>query len=59
MRLSLAAWTMDFDWYVPIARAAEAAGFEAMFISDHVVTPLEYRRVYPYNDSGEPGYTAD
>lgn len=59
MRLSLTAWAMDLDWYVPVARAAEQAGFEAMFISDHVVTPLEYRRVYPYNDSGEPGYTAE
>jgi probable F420-dependent oxidoreductase len=58
MRLSLTVWAIDLDWYVPIARQAEAAGFEAMWISDHVVTPLEYRRVYPYNDTGEPGYHA-
>lgn len=58
MRLSLTVWAIDLDWYAPIARAAEAAGLETMWISDHVVTPLEYRRVYPYNDTGEPGYTA-
>lgn len=58
MRLSLTAWGFELDWFVPIAKAAERAGFEAIWISDHLVTPLEYRRAYPYSDSGEPGYTA-
>jgi probable F420-dependent oxidoreductase len=56
MRISLTAWGFDVDWFVPLARAVEAAGFEALWISDHVATPLEYRRVYPYNETGEPGY---
>jgi probable F420-dependent oxidoreductase len=59
LRLSLTAWAFDLDWFIPIAQACEKAGFEAMWISDHVVTPLEYRRVYPYNETGEPGYNAE
>ncbi len=59
MRTSLTVWGFDIDWFVPIAQAAEKAGMEAIWISDHVATPLEFRRIYPYNDSGEPGYTAE
>jgi probable F420-dependent oxidoreductase len=59
MKLSMTVWGLELDWFVPIAQAAEQAGYEALWISDHLVTPLEYRRVYPYNDSGEPGYTPE
>jgi probable F420-dependent oxidoreductase len=59
VRTSLTLWAVDADWYAPIAQALERAGFEAIWVSDHVATPLEYRRVYPYNESGEPGYTAE
>jgi probable F420-dependent oxidoreductase len=59
MRTSLTVWGFDIDWFVPIAQAAERAGLEAVWISDHIATPLEYRRIYPYNESGEPGYTAE
>jgi probable F420-dependent oxidoreductase len=59
VKLSLTAWGFELDWFVPIGQACERAGFEAIWISDHLVTPLEYRRVYPYNDSGEPGYNRD
>jgi probable F420-dependent oxidoreductase len=59
VKLSLTAWGLELDWFVPIAQACERAGYEALWISDHLFTPLEYRRVYPYNDSGEPGYTID
>jgi probable F420-dependent oxidoreductase len=59
MRTSFTYWGFDIDWFVPIAQAAERAGLEAVWISDHVATPLEYRRVYPYNESGEPGYSAE
>jgi len=58
MRTSLTVWAIEGDWYVPIAQALERSGFEAIWISDHLATPLEYRRVYPYNDTGEPGYNA-
>jgi probable F420-dependent oxidoreductase len=59
MRASLTVWGFDIDWFVPIAQAAEKAGMEAVWISDHLATPLEFRRIYPYNASGEPGYTAE
>jgi probable F420-dependent oxidoreductase len=58
MRASLTVWAVDGDWYVPIAQALERAGFEAIWISDHLATPLEYKHVYPYNETGEPGYNA-
>jgi probable F420-dependent oxidoreductase len=59
MRTSFTMWGVEPDWYVPIAQALERAGFEALWISDHVATPLEYKRIYPYNESGEPGYTPE
>jgi probable F420-dependent oxidoreductase len=59
MRTSLTMWGVEADWYVPIAQALERAGFEALWVSDHLATPLEFRRVYPYNESGEPGYTPE
>jgi probable F420-dependent oxidoreductase len=59
VRASLTVWGLDIDWFVPIAQAAERAGLEAIWISDHLATPLEYRRIYPYDDSGEPGYTVE
>jgi probable F420-dependent oxidoreductase len=40
--------------YVPLARAAEAAGFWAIALSDHVVHPEKILTPYPYTPSGEP-----
>lgn len=42
--------------YAPCARAAEAAGFEGIWLAEHLVTPTEYAKVYPYSPSGDPGY---
>ena len=47
------------DHYAPAARAAEAAGFDALWIAEHLVTPLHYAKVYPYSESGDPGYSPD
>jgi len=41
---------------VPIAIAAEEAGFEAVSFSDHVVYPEELDTPYPYTDDGTRRY---
>ena len=52
-------WVMSIAFtnpaqYVPLARAAEAAGFEAIALSDHVVHPEKILTPYPYTPNGEP-----
>ena len=52
-------WVMSIAFtdpaqYVPLARAAEAAGFEAIALSDHVVHPETIRTPYPYTANGAP-----
>jgi len=45
----------------PIARAADAAGFDYVSLSDHVVHPERLRTPYPYTEDGErrwPAFTA-
>ncbi len=37
-----------------LARACEAAGFEAMAVSDHLIHPEKLRSRYPYTANGEP-----
>ena len=38
---------------------AEDLGFAAVWISDHLITPLDIKSRYPHNESGHPGYIAD
>jgi probable F420-dependent oxidoreductase len=40
-----------------LARAAEAAGFEAVMLSDHLVYPAVLRTPYPYTPDGEPPWS--
>jgi probable F420-dependent oxidoreductase len=37
---------------VPLARAADEAGFAAVSLSDHVVNPVTIRSPYPYTEDG-------
>lgn len=37
-----------------VARAAEALGFGSLWVGEHVVLPVDYERVYPASESGEP-----
>jgi probable F420-dependent oxidoreductase len=41
---------------VPIARAADAAGYEAISFADHVVYPEKLDTPYPYTDDGTRRY---
>ena len=42
----------DPSHYVPLARAADAAGWDYVAISDHVVHPTTIRTPYPYTPDG-------
>jgi len=39
-----------------IARAAEAAGFEGVLVSDHLFVPAKYEPAYLYSETGRPDF---
>ncbi len=39
-----------------IARAAEAAGFEGVLVSDHLFVPADFEPAYLYSDDGRPDF---
>ena len=41
---------------VPLAQAAEAAGFHGVLLSDHLFYPEQLRSQYPYSPDGKPGF---
>jgi len=41
---------------VPLARAAEEAGFHGVLLSDHLFYPEKLRSRYPYSPDGKPGF---
>ena len=41
---------------VPLARAAEEAGFHGVLLSDHLFFPGTLRSRYPYSPDGKPGF---
>ena len=45
--------------WAAIAQAAERLGFRAIWISDHIITPIDHKSRYPHNASGAPGYSPD
>ena len=42
----------DASFYVPLARAAEAAGFDTIAVPDSIAYPKESSSTYPYNFDG-------
>ncbi|MBW2314987.1 MAG: LLM class F420-dependent oxidoreductase [Deltaproteobacteria bacterium] len=44
------------DQLLEIAKGAEAAGFEGVFLSDHLFFPGDLRSKYPYSEDGVPGF---
>jgi probable F420-dependent oxidoreductase len=44
--------TADPQWITTFALAAEACGFESMYVAEHVVVPAGYTSRYPYSDTG-------
>ncbi|MFN8052484.1 MAG: TIGR03619 family F420-dependent LLM class oxidoreductase [Acidimicrobiales bacterium] len=56
MKFSQAMIGLPAEGYVEVARAAEAAGFSSVALSDHVVYPEKLESVYPYTPDGKPQY---
>lgn len=52
MRFSLQVGMCDASHYLPMARAAEAAGFHGIAIPDSICYPQEASSKYPYNKDG-------
>jgi len=52
VRFTYAESLTDPKYYIPLAQAAEAAGFHAMTIADSVAYPYESDSTYPYTDDG-------
>jgi alkanesulfonate monooxygenase SsuD/methylene tetrahydromethanopterin reductase-like flavin-dependent oxidoreductase (luciferase family) len=52
VRFTYAESLTDPKYYIPLAQAAEAAGFHAMTIADSLAYPYESDSTYPYTDDG-------
>jgi alkanesulfonate monooxygenase SsuD/methylene tetrahydromethanopterin reductase-like flavin-dependent oxidoreductase (luciferase family) len=52
VRFSYAEAMTDFKYYIPLAKAAEAAGYASMTIPDSVAYPYESDSKYPYTPDG-------
>jgi len=52
VRFTYAEAMTDFRFYIPLAKAAEAAGYDAMTIADSIAYPFESDSKYPYTPDG-------
>ncbi|BBZ64559.1 LLM class flavin-dependent oxidoreductase [Mycolicibacterium monacense] len=52
MRFTYAEAMTDPTYYIPLAKAAEAAGYDAMTIPDSIAYPFESDSKYPYTPDG-------
>src|SRR5439155_8083406 len=52
MRFSYAEAMTDPTFYIPLAKAAEAAGYASMTIPDSIAYPFESDSKYPYTPDG-------
>src|SRR3954468_5879880 len=52
MRFTYAESMTDPAYYIPLAQAADAAGYHAMTIADSIAYPFESDSKYPYTDDG-------
>lgn len=59
MKFSLTTFGFPAAHYAAAAKAAEAEGFDAIWLAEHLVTPTGFDKVYPYNESGDPGFRGD
>ncbi|OBG96873.1 LLM class F420-dependent oxidoreductase [Mycobacterium sp. E3251] len=53
MRFTYAEAMTDYRYYIPLAQAAEAAGYHAMTIADSIAYPFESDSKYPYTPDGD------
>jgi probable F420-dependent oxidoreductase len=59
LRFSLTAFGFHPHEYVPLAQAGEREGFEAIWLGDHLISPVGYASDYPYSPTGGPGHAVD
>ncbi|HZQ85291.1 MAG TPA: TIGR03619 family F420-dependent LLM class oxidoreductase [Acidimicrobiales bacterium] len=59
MRFSYAESLTDPSYYVPLAQAAEAAGFDSMVIPDSICYPEVSDSTYPYTPDGSREFLED
>lgn len=59
MKFSLALAMVEPDQYLPLARAAEAAGFHAVAVPDSVFYPEQVSAPYPYTEDGARFWSAE
>src|ERR1700709_440563 len=52
MRFTYAESMTDPAYYIPLAKAADAAGYHAMTIADSIAYPYESDSTYPYTEDG-------
>ncbi|WP_018655220.1 TIGR03619 family F420-dependent LLM class oxidoreductase [Actinomadura flavalba] len=58
MRFWLGAAFVDTAEFVPLARAADALGYDTVAVSDHIFY-ADYAAEYPYSETGAPPYRPD
>ncbi len=59
MRFTYAEAMTDPAHYLPLARAAEAAGYDGFLVPDSICYPAESDAVYPYTADGDRGFIED
>lgn len=59
MRFTYAEAMTDAHHYLPLARAAEAAGYHSMTVADSLVYPRASDATYPYTDDGGREFLED
>ena len=59
MRFCYAESMIDPSFYAPLARAAEAAGFDSMVVPDSICYPEHADSVYPFNSDGTRDFLED
>lgn len=57
MKFWLALAFVETDQTLALARAADAAGYHGITVSDHLFAPQERRSDYPYSPDGAPPFT--
>src|SRR5882672_8727472 len=59
MRFSYAESMTDPSFYLPLARAAEEAGFTSFVVPDSICYPRDSDSTYPYTDDGNREFLED
>jgi probable F420-dependent oxidoreductase len=59
MRFTYAEAMTDSSYYLPLARAAEAAGYTSITVADSIAYPKESDSVYPYTADGSRNFLED